>query len=103
MISPIEDRRERLIELCQRFNVKRLDAFGSAAADASFNPETSDIDLLVEFERMDPVRHAKSYFSLLAALQDLFACGINLIETKAVANPYLLESIDKERTQICAA
>ena len=52
---------------------------------------------------MDPVRHAKSYFGLLAALQDLFGCRIDLIETKAVANPYLLESIDRERRQIYAA
>jgi predicted nucleotidyltransferase len=103
MIRPIEDRREQLIELCQKFNVKRLDAFGSALEDASFDPQRSDIDLLVEFERMDPVPHAKSYFGLLAALQDLFSRQVDLIEIKAVANPYLLDSIDKDRTQIYAA
>ncbi len=92
-----------MLELCRAFGVARLDASGSAAGVERFDPERSDIDLLVEFEPMDPVRHAKSYFGLLAALQDLFGRRIDLLETKAVTNPYLLESIEKQRRQIYAA
>jgi len=103
MVGPLKDRRERLIQLCRQFRVKRLDAFGSAVAPEDFDPARSDIDLLVEFEPMDPVHHAKAYFGLLAALQDSFARKVDLIEIKAVANPYLLESIEKGRRQIYAA
>ena len=102
MVGPVEDRRQELTQLCQDFHVKRLDAFGSAAERERFDSDRSDIDLLVEFEPMDPVRHAKAYFGLLAALQDLFARGIDLLEIKAVTNPYLLESIEKQRRQIYA-
>jgi len=103
MTGPLEDRREQLMQLCRDFRVKRLEAFGSATAQGQFDPERSDIDLLVEFEPMDPVHHAKAYFGLLAALQDLFARQVDLLEIRAVANPYLLESIEKQRRQIYAA
>jgi predicted nucleotidyltransferase len=103
MIGPLEDRREQLTQLCRDFRVRRLDAFGSAADRERFDPNRSDIDLLVEFEAMDPVCHAKAYFGLLAALQDLFARRVDLLEIKAVVNPYFLASIERERQQVYAA
>ena len=103
MVEPLENRKETVIRLCREFGVKRLDAFGSAVAPEGFDPDRSDIDLLVEFEPMDPVRHAKAYFGLLAALQDLFARPIDLLEIKAVTNPHLLKSIEEHRRQIYAA
>jgi len=103
MVELLDDRREELTRLCRDFGVKRLDAFGSAAGSDRFDPDRSDIDLLVEFEPMDPVCHAKAYFGLLAALQDLFARRIDLLEMGAVTNPYLLKSIEEQRRQIYAA
>jgi predicted nucleotidyltransferase len=103
MVSVIEEHRADVQRLCQRFGVSRLDVFGSAVTEDRFDPNRSDLDFLVEFEPMDPVRHAKSYFGLLAALQDLFCRDVDLIEIKAVTNPYLLESIDEGRRQIYAA
>ena len=103
MIATIEDYREQLGVLCRKFRVTRLDAFGSAAVRERFDPDRSDIDLLVEFESMDPVQHARAYFGLLAALQDLFARPVDLVEIKAVTNPYLLESIRRERQVVYAA
>jgi predicted nucleotidyltransferase len=103
MIGLLEHHRDELTRLCLDFGVERLDAFGSAAGPERFDPDRSDIDLLVEFAPMDPVRHAKAYFGLLGALQDLFARRIDLLEIKAVTNPYLLESIQESRQQIYAA
>ena len=103
MIEAIEEHREDVRRLCEKFGVGRLDVFGSAVAEGRFDPATSDLDFLVEFERMDPVRHARSYFGLLAALRDLFCREVDLVEIRAVTNPYLLQSIDKGRRQIYAA
>ena len=103
MIGPLEDHREQLTQLCRDFGVKRLDAFGSVVVQGQFDAERSDIDLLVEFEPMDPVRHAKAYFGLLAALQDLLAREVDLLEIKAVSNPYFLASIERERQELYAA
>ena len=44
----IEDNRDELNQLCQRFKVHRLELFGSATA-GSFDPATSELDFLVEF------------------------------------------------------
>lgn len=103
MVGLLEDHREKLVTLCREFGVRRLDVFGSAASEGRFDPDRSDIDLLVEFEPMDPIHHAKAYFALLAALQDLFARRIDMLEMGAVTNPYLLESIEQQRRQIYAA
>lgn len=44
-----EERINEVHALCWRFGVQRLDVFGSAAT-VSFDPATSDIDFIVEFE-----------------------------------------------------
>jgi predicted nucleotidyltransferase len=103
MIQAILEHRHELQNLCRRFNVKRLDVFGSALSERTFDQNRSDIDFLVEFEPMDAIRHAKAYFGLLQTLQDMLSCNIDLIEIKAVQNPYLLDSINKSRSQIYAA
>jgi predicted nucleotidyltransferase len=49
MIGIVEDRRAEVAALCERYGVKRLDLFGSAAGDG-FDPEASDLECLeVEF------------------------------------------------------
>jgi len=55
MIAAVEDRREQVAALCQRHGVERLDLFGSASgAGEGFDPEGSDLDFVVSFERRDP-------------------------------------------------
>ena len=103
MIKIIEQNHGRLRELCGRFCVKRLDVFGSAVSEKLFDQSRSDLDFLVEIESMEPVAHAKSYFGLLAELQDMFPCEIDLLEIRAVKNPYLLKSIEAARSQVYAA
>src|SRR5688572_31711158 len=39
---------EQLAEFCRKWKIVRLELFGSALRD-DFNPETSDLDLLVSF------------------------------------------------------
>lgn len=102
MVKAIEEHSEKVAGLCRRFGVKRLEVFGSAAGDR-FDPQCSDIDLLVELDVADPVAHARAYFGLLAELRDLFGREVDLVEARAVTNPYFLESINRDRRQIYAA
>jgi len=103
MIKLIEGKLVELGELCRRFNVKQLYIFGSAATEDVFDPQSSDIDFLIEFIPMSPVEHANMYFSFLEGLQDMFGRDIDLVEAKAVRNPYLREAINKSRRRIYAA
>jgi len=49
MLPVIQQHQEALIALCWTFGVRRLVLFGSAAAGA-FQPGTSNLDFLAEFE-----------------------------------------------------
>jgi predicted nucleotidyltransferase len=53
MTEVIEARRTALEDLCQRYGVARLALFGSALRD-DFEPDTSDLNLVVEFSSMSP-------------------------------------------------
>ncbi len=103
MIELVENQKNRLNELCRDNRVKRLELFGSAVDPAKFKEGASDLDFIVEFQQMSPGEHAKAYLKLLGQLQDLFRLSIDLVEIKAVANPYLLESINETRSPIYAA
>jgi predicted nucleotidyltransferase len=66
MHAEILRHRDMLAALCRRHGVARLDVFGSAARGADFDPERSDVDLLVEFAPTTP----RSFASLLAFEED---------------------------------
>lgn len=102
MTTVVTDKREQVEALCDRFHVETLEVFGSAA-QGEFDPDASDIDLLVRFSKTTPELHAKRYFGLLAGLQDLFDREIDLVEIGAVTNPYFLKEIDSSRHVIYAA
>jgi uncharacterized protein len=102
MSTLVEAKRPELIELCRRHRVRKLELFGSAVGDR-FNPETSDLDFLVDFESTPPVESARCYFGLLFALQDLFGRNVDLVETVAIRNPYFLQSVAKDRVVLYAA
>jgi predicted nucleotidyltransferase len=101
MIQAVEARADELAELCARRHVRRLAVFGSAAADGaapSFDPSTSDVDALVEFQRMSPAEHAENYFGLMEEMEQLFGLPVDLVEYTAIRNPYFRRAV--ERTQV---
>lgn len=102
MVAVVEERRQEVAALCRRHRVKRLDLFGSAA-EGLFDPASSDLDFLVEFLPLTPAGHADAYFGLLEALQDLFGREVDLVEARAVHNPYIVASINRSRTVLYAA
>jgi len=103
MIPEIEQHKEALLALCRRFSVRRLELFGSATVGDSFRGGDSDLDFLVEFLPLEPGTHADTYFGLLAALEDLFQLPVDLVMTRAITNPYFLESVNRTRTVLYAA
>ena len=103
MISLIENNYEVLEELCARYRVRRLEVFGSALTADEFDAEKSDLDFLVEFQPLKEGEHADAYFGLLEAIENLFNKDIDLVMTGAIKNPYLLESINKNRKVLYAA
>jgi uncharacterized protein len=103
MIDDIRSHREELQVLCRRFYVRRLDLFGSAAR-GDFDPAQSDLDFLVEFDRDHPqALSLKTYFGFKEALETLFRRPVDLVEPRAMRNPYLKASIERSREPLFAA
>ena len=68
MIGIVEDKRAEVAALCVKYGVKRLELFGSGAGDG-FDPEASDLDFVVSFERRDPPELFDRYFGLQEDLE----------------------------------
>jgi uncharacterized protein len=102
VISLLEQNRPALAELCRRYDVRRLDVFGSAVSD-QFNPEQSDLDFLVEFNDYTPDNAADRYFGLLFDLEDLFGRKVDLVSDKSIRNPFFREAVDRTRVLLYAA
>jgi uncharacterized protein len=76
---------------------RRLALFGSAAAGL-FDPASSDLDFVVEFEPLSPAQHADSYFGLQEDLKRVFRLPVDLVESGPIRNPYFKRAI--EQTQV---
>lgn len=88
----IETNMVKLKQLCTKYNVSQLYIFGSATND-NFRKD-SDIDFLVTFGAIELNEYADNYFNFKFSLEKLFNRKIDLLEEKAIKNPFLKESID---------
>lgn len=102
MIGLLESKREAIAEVCARYGVARLEAFGSALRD-DFKPEQSDVDLLVEFVPMEPYARVDAYFGMLDQLRALLGREIDLVMVGAVKNPYIARDIERTKQLLYAA
>ena len=97
----ITDNREKIAELCRTHHVRRLSVFGSAVRD-DFDPDRSDVDLLIEFEPFE-AGYAQNFFSLLFSFDELFGRKVDLVTDRYVRNPYLRKAIEGEKVTLYAA
>ena len=84
-----------IVKLCEIHKVKSLYAFGSVLND-KFNDE-SDIDLVVDFQQLDVLDYADNYFDLKFSLEAILKRRIDLLEEKAIKNPYFRQSLNQQR------
>ena len=103
MHAAIADKKEELAELCRRYDVVRLEVFGSAARGTDFDPERSDADFLVEFDPDSELRPFHQYFDFRDALHRALGRSVDLVESGAVHNPYLRAAINKSRETVYAS
>ena len=96
--------REQIAELCRRHHVLRLSIFGSAARD-DFDPATSDVDLIVDFDlgRIPPGTYVSNKIAFHDELTRHLQRRVDLLTWKSVKNPYLLEEIKQFNEELYAA
>ncbi len=93
---------DAIAEACQQHQVARLDVFGSVLRP-DYRPGESDIDLLVEFQPLDPSNLYKAYFALLNDLQLRLESRVDLVMADAVRNPYVKQALEASRQEIYSA
>lgn len=93
------DYSDRLSTLCTHYGVELLELFGSATR-ADFEPEKSDLDFLVLFSEDHSLGAFDRFFGLKEDLETLFQRSVDLIEIKAIKNPYFRQAIEKDKVLV---
>ncbi|PON18921.1 DNA polymerase subunit beta [Candidatus Entotheonella serta] len=99
MMIDLEAIQLELNAICQEFELQQLDLIGSAVRD-DFSPE-SDIDVLVTFQGDENLVYR--FFCLKDRLEQLFGRKVDVIEERAIRNPYFKRAVNHDRIPIYAA
>ncbi len=94
----IDNNIDKIRALCNKPKGPRLFVFGSILTD--YYKKSSDIDLLVDFAGVDLYDYADNYFELKTSLEKLLKRLTDLLEDKAVKNPFLRKFIDSSKQMI---
>lgn len=85
-------------KLCLDYGVNELYAFGSVLTH-EFDNE-SDVDLVVDFDPIETALYADNYYDFKFSLQDILKRPIDLLEEKAIQNPYFRQNLNQQRQLI---
>ncbi len=97
-MNTIQSHQLEINKLCLQHQVSKLYVFGSVLT-TNFNEE-SDIDLIVDFKSIEILEYADNYFDFKFKLQDLLKHPIDLLEEKALKNPYFINAINQQKQLI---
>ena len=87
---------------CSQHHVLRLYLFGSLLRP-DYRPGQSDIDLLVEFQPLEPTELVDAYFGLEEQLADSLGTAVDLVMATARRNPIVQADIDATKRLLYAA
>lgn len=101
-MSPlIKDNLEEIGRLCRLHGVRKLELFGSILR-RDFDPERSDVDLLVEFEAA-VANSFTNFLDLKEALEHLLGRRVDLVELRAIRNRRLRHHIEQSKLPVYAS
>jgi predicted nucleotidyltransferase len=89
-----------LADLCRRWRILELSVFGSVARGS--DRMDSDVDLLVTFDP-DAPWSTLDIMDLREELASLFGRNVDLVEERAIRNPYRKASILRDKSVLYAA
>ncbi|MDR3227108.1 MAG: nucleotidyltransferase domain-containing protein [Prevotellaceae bacterium] len=88
----------QITDLCNKYNVKKLFAFGSVITE-NFD-EHSDIDLIVVFDKQAITDYFTNYFDFKYSLENIFNREVDLLEEQPIRNSYLRKNIENSKILI---
>lgn len=103
MHQVIIDKQEEIAEVCRKYNVAKLEIFGSAARGVDFDPDKSDADFLVEFNQSSALSLSKRFFGMIGDLRSTLGREVDLLTAQCVKKKHLLEAINRDRQVVYAS
>lgn len=91
----VEKNIDSLIELCKNHKVGELYIFGSILTE-KFS-DKSDIDFLVQFEKIDILEYFDNYMDFKENLEKLLDRPVDLLEDQAIRNPVFRKVVDRDK------
>lgn len=88
-------------DLCKQHKVKELYVFGSATTD-HFN-DKSDVDFLIEFEKIEIEDYADNYFHFIEQMENLLGRKIDLVTAKFLRNKFFIQELNETKQMLFAA
>jgi predicted nucleotidyltransferase len=99
LMTLIKERYVEFVDLCRSHKVDKIYAFGSSITN-HFDPQTSDIDVVVKINIADPADRGEALLSLWDGLEALFKRKVDLLTEDSIRNPYLKSNIDRTKKLI---
>jgi len=97
-VITLEKLQQEIPPMCEKYRIAYVDAFGSIAR--SELKEGSDIDLIIEFSEPRREKISTRFFGFLHEVEDRFHHKVDLLTEKSLRNPFLKESVNRDRIRI---
>jgi uncharacterized protein len=100
MSPKIKIEKEKIIVFCKKWNITEFAVFGSALTE-DFRPD-SDVDILVTFGHGSGITF-DNRVDMMDELKSIFGREVDLVEKKAIKNPFRRHSILTTKEVLYAA
>ncbi len=101
MVKLIEENKDQLKRLCEKYDIKTMYLFGSVTSDEF--KDSSDVDILISFQDIPFDKYTDNYFELHEELEKLFNRKVDLVTERSLSNPYFIQSVEKSKQLLYAA
>ncbi len=95
----IKSKTNDFLALCKSHDVSSLHAFGSSVTE-NFDDKSSDIDLLIEIDKHDPIERGESLMNIWDQFESFFERKVDLLTNSSIKNPILKKNIDSTKVLI---
>lgn len=98
----ITAKRAEIADLCRTHHVRTLSVFGSAVRD-DFDPASSDVDIIVEFEDFPLDQYLDNKSSLRDELSAKLKRKVDLLTWDSLQNPVIRRDVESTHVTLYAA